>query len=281
MVYNQQHSFAKFKDISDFKEISLDPVHKRLNDFHKKFTKLEGNNPQTKANEDLKAKFLNNAGDIFGELHYIDKEKYEEEKDALNEKDTKKFDYTKLRLTDDYEYESEIEKKETDKKLNRKEPPKKPAKNSVKKLSKLINKEETDMNWRLFQKHFKFTKPSALLKKLYCKRNKKENKKLVDLIKSALKDLKDQIKEMSENGIEVERQGKMVDLVQKVLQFNRRNELGQVVKILTPKQLITRLPILLAQLEAGNNSEKLKNEIRQYYCKTRQYYCISCIDQKV
>ena len=38
---------------------------------------------------------------------------------------------------------------------------------------------------------------------------------------------------------------------------------GQGVKILTPKQLITRLPILLAQLKSGNNSQKLKNEIRQ------------------
>ena len=32
---------------------------------------------------------------------------------------------------------------------------------------------------------------------------------------------------------------------------------------MTPSQLITRLPILLAQLKAGNNSQKLKNEIRQ------------------
>ena len=38
---------------------------------------------------------------------------------------------------------------------------------------------------------------------------------------------------------------------------------GQGLKILTPKQMITRLPILLAQLKAGNNSQKLKNEIRQ------------------
>ena len=38
---------------------------------------------------------------------------------------------------------------------------------------------------------------------------------------------------------------------------------GQGLKILTPQQMITRLPILLAQLKAGNNSEKLKNEIRQ------------------
>ena len=38
---------------------------------------------------------------------------------------------------------------------------------------------------------------------------------------------------------------------------------GQGLKILTPIQMITRLPILLAQLKAGNNSQKLKNEIRQ------------------
>ena len=38
---------------------------------------------------------------------------------------------------------------------------------------------------------------------------------------------------------------------------------GQGVKILTPKQMLSRLPILLAQLQAGNNSQKLKSEIRQ------------------
>ena len=43
----------------------------------------------------------------------------------------------------------------------------------------------------------------------------------------------------------------------------RRNQQGQRFKILTPKQMIIRLPILLPQLKAGNNSEKLKNEIRQ------------------
>ena len=43
----------------------------------------------------------------------------------------------------------------------------------------------------------------------------------------------------------------------------RRNQQGQGLKILTPKQIIIRLLILLAQLKAGNNSEKLKNELRQ------------------
>ena len=38
---------------------------------------------------------------------------------------------------------------------------------------------------------------------------------------------------------------------------------GKGLKILTPKQMLERLPIPLAQVEAGNNSEKLLNEIRQ------------------
>ena len=42
-----------------------------------------------------------------------------------------------------------------------------------------------------------------------------------------------------------------------------RNQQGKGLKILTPNQMLSRLPISLAQLKAGNNSEKLKNEIRQ------------------
>ena len=43
----------------------------------------------------------------------------------------------------------------------------------------------------------------------------------------------------------------------------RRKHKGQGLKILAPQQMPSRLPIFLAQLKAGNNSEKLKNEIRQ------------------
>ena len=38
---------------------------------------------------------------------------------------------------------------------------------------------------------------------------------------------------------------------------------GEGLKILTNKQMLNRLPILLAQIQAGNNSIKLKNEVRQ------------------
>ena len=43
----------------------------------------------------------------------------------------------------------------------------------------------------------------------------------------------------------------------------RRNQQGQGLKILTPDQMLGRLPIILAQLKAGNGSQKLKNGIRQ------------------
>ena len=43
----------------------------------------------------------------------------------------------------------------------------------------------------------------------------------------------------------------------------RKNQQRQGLKILTPNQMRSRLPIYLAQLKAGDNSGKLTNEIRQ------------------
>ena len=40
LIYNSQHSFTKFKDIDEFKELSLDSMYKKLNDFKKRFNKL-------------------------------------------------------------------------------------------------------------------------------------------------------------------------------------------------------------------------------------------------
>ena len=67
---------------------------------------------------------------------------------------------------------------------------------------------------------------------------------------------------MSEQGKETENPNETVDIVGSILEFNRQEQ-GQGLKILTPNQTLSRLPISLAQLKAGNNSEKLKNEIRQ------------------
>ena len=52
--------------------------------------------------------------------------------------------------------------------------------------------------------------------------------------------------------------------MKKMKEFLRNiNKEGKGLKILANKQMPNRLPILLAQIQAGNNSLKLKNEIRQ------------------
>ena len=118
-----------------------------------------------------------------------------------------------------------------------------------------------------------------MLKNLYKTNDKKKNNELVSVINSGLKDIKEEIKDMSEEERENEKPDKIIKIVEEILRFNKQNQEGQGLKILTPNQLLSRLPISLAQLKAGNNSEKLKNEIRQlisslYRSKkiTRQIY---------
>ena len=103
-----------------------------------------------------------------------------------------------------------------------------------------------------------------MFKLLYKTNNKKKNKELVNMIKSGLRDLKDEIEKMSEDEKEIEKPDKILKIVEEILDFNnKQNQIGEGLKKLTPNQMLSRLPITLAQLKAGNNSEKLKNEIRQ------------------
>ena len=66
--------------------------------------------------------------------------------------------------------------------------------------------------------------------------------------------------------LQVKENEKIIDIVERILELNSENQLGKGLKILTPNQMLSRLPISTAQLKAGNNSEKLKNEIRQLLC---------------
>ena len=54
-------------------------------------------------------------------------------------------------------------------------------------------------------------------------------------------------------------------VIETILRFGDKEEqeIGKGLKIMTPRQMITRLPILLAQKQTGNNSQKLNNEVRQ------------------
>ena len=117
----------------------------------------------------------------------------------------------------------------------------------------------------MFKDYFNYLVPSALAKKLYETEHKNKNNELADEIKNRWSNLKDEIKKMSEDEKEVEQSDKILKIVKEVLDFNKKipKQQGLGLKILTPNQMLARLPIALAQLKAGNNSEKLKNKIRQ------------------
>ena len=55
----------------------------------------------------------------------------------------------------------------------------------------------------------------------------------------------------------------MLELLNYLGEFFTEPTEGKDFKILTPNQMLSRLPITYAQLKARNNSEKIKNEIRQ------------------
>ena len=88
----------------------------------------------------------------------------------------------------------------------------------------------------------------------------------MNMINSGLKDLNKEIKEMTEEEKEIEKPDKIVEIVREILKFNKQKQERQGIKILTPNQMLSRLPISLGQLKAVNKSEKLKNEMRQLLC---------------
>ena len=63
--------------------------------------------------------------------------------------------------------------------------------------------------------------------------------------------------------LKIEENEEIIDIVQRILELNNKIQSGKGLKILTPDQMLIILPVSLAQLKAGNNSEKLTNEIRQ------------------
>ena len=92
---------------------------------------------------------------------------------------------------------------------------------------------------------------NAIINKLTITRNQEKMVKIMSLLKEIPKlDEKPDTKDMPE--LESEESAS-----------ERRNQQGQGLKILTPNQMLSRLPITLAQLKAGNNSQKLINEVRQ------------------
>ena len=132
---------------------------------------------------------------------------------------------------------------------------------------RLTDREKRVINNELVKDHFQVQDLEILLKRLKrSKKNLEKNHIQVNLINNGLRDLRE-IENMSEEETIIEGTNKIVYIVENILKFNKQKQQqqqqGQGLKILTPNQMLRRLPISLAQLKAENNSEKLKNEIRQ------------------
>ena len=88
-----------------------------------------------------------------------------------------------------------------------------------------------------------------------------KNKKLVEPINKKLNKMKKIIKNVpKDESFKTLENEKIIDIVKRILEFNNEKQLGVGLKILTPNQMFSRLPITLAQLKAGKNTEKLKNK---------------------
>ena len=108
----------------------------------------------------------------------------------------------------------------------------------------------------MFSYYFNFEKPSDLAKKLFEIKDKKKNNDFV-------KEIKNRWSNLNDSNRKTPKEEKILEVVEEILKFNEQNQQEEGIKILTPNQMLNRLPIALAQLQAGNNSNKLKNEIRQ------------------
>ena len=129
---------------------------------------------------------------------------------------------------------------------------------------KLKGKEQS-INNELFKTYITdYQSPSIIYKKLREPENTEINKTGADLIKKVLNKLKRIIGNTpKDDAAKTDENEKIIDVVERILEFNNKIQSGQELKILTTSQILSRLPISLSQLKAGINSEKLKNEIRQ------------------
>ena len=116
----------------------------------------------------------------------------------------------------------------------------------------------------MFERYFDYPNPSYIYKALNKTENSEENKDQVYIIENRLANSIEVLKSSPTSDVKkIKNKNNIVEIAEHILYFNQLNQLGKGLKILTPNQMLSRLPISLAQLKAENNSEKLKNEIRQ------------------
>ena len=115
----------------------------------------------------------------------------------------------------------------------------------------------------LFKQYFDYESLNEVLEDLYTKDDTPPKKTTADMIRNKLSNFRRNVIRMTPDEIAAKRPFKIMNTAARILDLNKQNQKGKGLKILTLQQMLNRLPISLVQLKAGNNSEKLKNEIRQ------------------
>ena len=101
-------------------------------------------------------------------------------------------------------------------------------------LKKLLFKRKREINNELIYKNFQCQDLEVMLDDLNKTKNTYNNGVNVSLIRSGLRDLRNEIKQMSKHEKEAENPDEVVNLVEKIVDFNNQNQEGQGLKILTP-----------------------------------------------
>ena len=135
---------------------------------------------------------------------------------------------------------------------------------SRKEKANQIKIKEENINNDMFKKYFtNYQTQSNIYNKLIDPENVRINKIQVDSIKKTLNRIKKSVEKVPKKyKFRIKENEEIIDIVEKILEINNKIQQGQGLKILTPHQMLSRLPITLAQLKAANNSENLKKEIR-------------------
>ena len=179
-------------------------------------------------------------------------------------------------------YYYDLEEEETSESEDEKSDDEESEKDSVSKLEKLAIDADKILDHKLVDKYFHRNSLKEIVeqvKDFRCqnKTSAEYNNKMALLIAGLIR-LENVIKNMPEDEVKNKGLDLLKNIVRKIVDPNQilddlppsetekeaaERQKGQGLKILTPQQMFTRLPILLAQLKAGNNTQRRKNEIRQ------------------
>ena len=102
-----------------------------------------------------------------------------------------------------------------------------------------------------------------------------KNNDLVELARVRWSNLKEETEKMSKEEIKNKKPNEILGIINKIIDFNKeiqKQQEGSGLKILTPNQMLNRLPISLAQLKQEIILKNLKMKLANY--------CILCTDQK-